>query len=119
MKGETSGNWRPAGAARTCGAVELISGLHESEAERKEVEAEEEEEEEGKLQEAAAGFEGRRSRSSPTELISPEWTDPPYAVGSISSKFICILICKFPHTKVRGSTYWPHDLVFRCMHAQN
>jgi hypothetical protein len=79
--------------------VELISGLQDSEAERKEVEAEEEE---GKLQAAAAWCEERKSKSSMTVLISPEWTAPPYVAASTSSKFICILICKFPHTKIRG-----------------
>jgi hypothetical protein len=61
-KEETSGNWSPVAGA----AVELISWLQESEAERNE---EEVEDEEGKLPPPVAWYEFvRKSKSSTTEL---------------------------------------------------
>jgi hypothetical protein len=86
-KEETSGNCTVVdGAARTCAAVELISGLQESEAEWSEEEADEEE---GKLEAPASWREfGRKST---------EWMAPPYAAGSTSSALMCMLICRFTY----------------------
>jgi hypothetical protein len=74
-----------------CAAVELISGLQESEAERSE---EEVEDEEGRLQPPVAWYKFvRKSKSSTTELHG--WL---YAAAGSSSMFISMFICKNERT---------------------